>query len=48
MVSFQPTAQTRAIFVPTVYTALLNGIQGMLTGSESAQQVVKGMQKAMH
>jgi raffinose/stachyose/melibiose transport system substrate-binding protein len=48
MVSFQPTAQTRAIFVPTVYTALLNGIQGMLTGSESPQQVVQGMQKVMH
>jgi raffinose/stachyose/melibiose transport system substrate-binding protein len=47
MVSFQATAQTRAIFVPTVYTALLNGVQGMLAGSKSPQQVVKGMQAAM-
>jgi raffinose/stachyose/melibiose transport system substrate-binding protein len=47
MVSFQPTAQTRAIFVPTVYTALLNGIQGMLTGNTTPAQVVASMQKAM-
>jgi raffinose/stachyose/melibiose transport system substrate-binding protein len=47
MVSFQATAQTRAIFVPTVYTALLNGIQGLLAGSKSPEQVVRSMQAAM-
>jgi raffinose/stachyose/melibiose transport system substrate-binding protein len=47
MVSFQATAQTRAIFVPKVYTALLNGVQGMLAGSKSPKQVVSGMQAAM-
>jgi len=46
MVSFQATAQTRAIFVPKVYTALLNGVQGMLAGSKSPQKVVQGMQAA--
>ena len=47
MVSFQATAQTRAIFVPKVYTALLNGVQGMLAGSKSPKQVVSGMQASM-
>lgn len=47
MVSFQATAQTRAIFVPPVYTALLNAVQGMLTGNKTPLQVVKAMQAAM-
>lgn len=46
MVSFQATAQTRAIFVPTVYTALLNGVQGMLAGSKTPLKVVQSMQAA--
>jgi raffinose/stachyose/melibiose transport system substrate-binding protein len=46
MVSFQPTAATRAIFVPDVYTALLNEMQALVGGSSKAQDVVKAMQKA--
>jgi raffinose/stachyose/melibiose transport system substrate-binding protein len=46
MVSFQPTAATRAIFVPEVYTALLNSMQGLLTSGGSASDVVKALAKA--
>jgi len=46
MVGFQATAQTRAIFVPAVYTALLNGIQGLLAGQMTAAQVAQSMQAA--
>jgi hypothetical protein len=46
MVSFQPTAATRAIFVPDVYTALVNEMQGLVTGGSKPQDVVKAMQKA--
>jgi raffinose/stachyose/melibiose transport system substrate-binding protein len=46
MVSFQPTAATRAIFVPAVYTALLNEMQALVGGSSKPQNVVSAMQKA--
>jgi len=46
MVSFQPTAATRAIFVPEVYTALTNTMTALLTGHASPQDVVNEMQKA--
>ena len=46
MVSFQPTAATRAIFVPDVYTALLNQMQALLTGGSSPKDVVSALAKA--
>jgi raffinose/stachyose/melibiose transport system substrate-binding protein len=46
MVSFQPTAQTRAIFVPAVYTELLNAIQGLVAGDVTPRGVGSAMQKA--
>lgn len=46
MVSIQPTAATRAIFVPEVYTALLNSMQALLSGKASPQQVVKNLKQA--
>jgi len=46
MVSFQPTAQTRAIFVPKVYDALVNGMQSLINGNGSPADVISGMVKA--
>lgn len=46
MVGFQPTAATRAIFLPKVYTALTNTMTALLSGNGSAQDVVNEMQKA--
>jgi raffinose/stachyose/melibiose transport system substrate-binding protein len=46
MVSFQPTAATRAIFVPEVYTALLNSMQALLTGDSTPGDVAKALAKA--
>ena len=46
MVSFQPTAATRAIFVPEVYTALLNSMQALVTGGSSAKDVATALAKA--
>jgi raffinose/stachyose/melibiose transport system substrate-binding protein len=46
MVSFQPTAATRAIFVPEVYAALLNSMQALMNGDASAQDVVNSLAKA--
>jgi raffinose/stachyose/melibiose transport system substrate-binding protein len=46
MVGFQPTAATRAIFVPEVYTALTNTMTALLSGNGSPEDVVNAMQKA--
>jgi ABC-type glycerol-3-phosphate transport system substrate-binding protein len=46
MVGFQPTAQTRAIFVPKVYDALVNGMQSLLNGNGTPADVISGMVKA--
>ncbi len=46
MVSFQPTAATRAIFLPEVYTALLNGMQALVTGDGTPKSVVAALAKA--
>jgi ABC-type glycerol-3-phosphate transport system substrate-binding protein len=46
MVGFQPTAATRAIFIPKVYTALTNTMTALLSGNGSPQDVVNEMEKA--
>jgi raffinose/stachyose/melibiose transport system substrate-binding protein len=46
MVGFQPTAATRAIFLPKVYTALTNTMTALLSGSGSPQDVVNEMENA--
>ncbi len=46
MVSFQATAQTRAIFVPQVYTTLLNGMTALLNGTTTPERMTKGLQRA--
>lgn len=46
MVSFQATAATRAIFIPEVYTALLNGMQALVTGDAKPKDVVAALAKA--
>ncbi|MFL5953318.1 MAG: extracellular solute-binding protein [Gaiellaceae bacterium] len=46
MVSFQSTAQTRAIFIPNVYNTLLNGISALLNGKTSPSRLTQGLQKA--
>ncbi|MFN8221729.1 MAG: extracellular solute-binding protein [Gaiellales bacterium] len=46
MVSFQPTAQTRAIFIPNVYNTLLNGVQALINGKTTPVRMSQGMQRA--
>jgi raffinose/stachyose/melibiose transport system substrate-binding protein len=46
MVGFQATAQTRAIFVPSVYTQLLNSMQGLVAGQKTPAQVGADLKKA--
>jgi raffinose/stachyose/melibiose transport system substrate-binding protein len=46
MVGFQANAQTRAIFVPSVYTQLLNSMQALVGGQESPAKVGGDLQKA--
>lgn len=46
MVSFQSTAQTRAIFIPNVYNTLLNGISALLNGTTTPARLTQGMQRA--
>jgi raffinose/stachyose/melibiose transport system substrate-binding protein len=45
-ISFQPTAQTRAIFVPAVATELQNAMQALVSGSATPQQVGSDLQSA--
>jgi raffinose/stachyose/melibiose transport system substrate-binding protein len=45
-ISFQPTAQTRAIFVPAVATALQNAMQALVAGTETPAQVGTDLQSA--
>ena len=44
--TLQETAATRAIFLPEVYTALLNSSSALLGGHGSAKQVASSMAKA--
>jgi raffinose/stachyose/melibiose transport system substrate-binding protein len=44
--SYQATAATRAIFLPKTYAALLSGMQALLGGSGTPQDVVNGMEAA--
>lgn len=46
MVSFQSTAQTRAIFVPNVYNTLLNGVSALLNGKTTPTRLTQGLQRA--
>ncbi len=46
MVSFQATAQTRAIFIPNVYNTLLNGVSALLNGKTSPARLTQGLQRA--
>jgi raffinose/stachyose/melibiose transport system substrate-binding protein len=46
MVSFQATAQTRAIFIPNVYNTLLNGVSALLNGKTSPTRLTQGLQRA--
>lgn len=46
MVSFQSTAQTRAIFIPNVYNTMLNGISALLNGTTTPKRLTQGMQRA--
>lgn len=46
MVSFQSTAQTRAIFIPNVYNTLLNGVSALLNGKTTPTRLTQGMQRA--
>lgn len=43
MTTFQATARTRALFVPEVYAALVNGMQGLFGGSNTPEDVVGAM-----
>jgi raffinose/stachyose/melibiose transport system substrate-binding protein len=45
-ISFQPTAQTRAIFNPAVATELQNAMQALLSGTATPQQVGSDLQSA--
>ncbi|WP_373070027.1 ABC transporter substrate-binding protein [Gemmatimonas sp.] len=44
----QSDAASRVIYTSPVYTALLNGMQGVLDGSQSGAQVSESMQNAMN
>jgi raffinose/stachyose/melibiose transport system substrate-binding protein len=46
MVQFQATAATRSLFVPKVYSALLNAMTSVASGNGSAQSVVSAMAAA--
>jgi raffinose/stachyose/melibiose transport system substrate-binding protein len=46
MVSFQSTAQTRAIFIPNVYNTLLNGVSALLNGKTTPARLTQGLQRA--
>jgi raffinose/stachyose/melibiose transport system substrate-binding protein len=46
MVSFQATAQTRAIFIPNVYNTLLNGVSALLNGTTTPTRLTQGMERA--
>jgi raffinose/stachyose/melibiose transport system substrate-binding protein len=45
-ISFQPTAQTRAIFSPAVATELQNAMQALLSGTATPQQAVSDLETA--
>lgn len=46
MVSFQSTAQTRAIFIPNVYNTLLNGVSALMNGKTTPMRLMQGLQRA--
>ena len=46
MVSFQSSAQTRAIFIPNVYNTLLTGVSALLNGKTTPVRLTQGLQRA--